>query len=140
MGGPYQNRALMISLALAASGILTCGLALADTFLPRGSTIVVLVTIPLLGAFALAVLILFAWICELLDRRGYLGVARQTTCKLNKPGQAINPHGSNRPGLDQGQSSPKTALPTRPLIDYPVNLGGKMSFQGSRWVSGRHGQ
>ena len=49
MGINYKNRALIISLALAASGILTCGLALADIFLPRGSAILVLVSIPLLG-------------------------------------------------------------------------------------------
>ena len=45
-----RNRVLIISLALAGSGILTCGLALSDIFLPRGSAIVVLVSIPLLGA------------------------------------------------------------------------------------------
>ena len=47
MGSNYKNRALIISWP-AASGILTCGLALADIFLPAAWQSV-LVSIPLLG-------------------------------------------------------------------------------------------
>ena len=50
MGVYCKNRMLIISLALAASGILTCGLALSDIFLPRGSALVVLVSIPARGS------------------------------------------------------------------------------------------
>ena len=84
MGLYCKNRLLIISLALAGSGILTCGLAIADIFLPRGSTIVVLASIPLLGAVALGVLIAFAWTCELLDRRGGLRLPRRTVSKAKR--------------------------------------------------------
>ncbi len=70
-----RNRALVIGLVLSASGILTCAMALAEIFLPRGTTIAVLVSIPLFGAAALGVLVAFAWTCELLDRHGGLYLA-----------------------------------------------------------------
>jgi hypothetical protein len=91
----YKNRALIISLALAASGILTCGLALADIFLPRGVAILLLVSIPLLGGLVLGVLIAFAWTCEWLDRRGYLRVPSRTARKPRKPWQAVGARGPN---------------------------------------------
>ncbi|MGO9108377.1 MAG: hypothetical protein ACLP9L_04015 [Thermoguttaceae bacterium] len=140
MGVCYKNRALMVSLALAASGILTCGLALADIFLPRGSAVVLLASIPLLGALALGVLIIFAWTCELLDRHGYLRVPRRTACKPKKPWQVVSARRPNLFSTDERQAVAKTTLPLRPLFDYPVNLRGRMHFQGNRWVSGRHGQ
>ena len=65
---------LVISLILAASGILTCGLALSDIFLPRGSAVFVLASIPVLGVIILGVLVTFAWTCELFDRRGGLRI------------------------------------------------------------------
>ena len=89
MGVYLKNRLLVISLVLAASGILTCGLAVSDIFLPRGSAIVVLVSILLLGAVALGVLILFAWTCELLDRRSYLCVPRRTSGKAKEPWRVV---------------------------------------------------
>ena len=46
MGIYRTNRLLTISLALAGGGILACALALSDIFLPRGSAMVVLVSIP----------------------------------------------------------------------------------------------
>ena len=90
MGVYYKHRVLIISLILAASGILTCGLALADVFLPRGSALVVLVSIPVLGAAALGVLIAFAWTCELLDRRGGLRRPRRTVCKPRKSWRVVS--------------------------------------------------
>ncbi len=90
----YKNRALTISLALAASGILTCGMALVDIFLPRGSAILALASIPLLGALALGVLIAFAWTCELLDRRGGLPRPKWTVCKPKKSWRVV---GARRP-------------------------------------------
>ena len=66
MGIPYQNRVLVISLALAGGGILACVLAAADAFLPQRSTIAVLVSIPLFGSLAFFTLFAFAWTCELL--------------------------------------------------------------------------
>ena len=140
MGVYCRNRVLIISLALAASGILTCCLALSDIFLPRGSAMTVLVSIPLLGAVVLGVLILFAWTCELLDRRGGLRVPRRTARKPRAMAGHQCPRAES--GLpDERRPEPKTALPPlRPLIDYPVNLRGTMRFRGNRRVSGRHGQ
>jgi len=140
MGVYPKNRALMISLALAASGILTCGLALADVFLPRGSAVVLLASIPLLGGFAFGVLIIFAWTCDLLDRHGYFQAAGRTACKSEKPWTLVGARGPNRFSADESQRVAKTTPPLQPLIDYPVNLRGRMRFQGDRWVSGRHGQ
>ena len=71
MGVHGKNRLLMTSLILATSGVLTCGFALADIFLPRGSAIILLASIPLFGIVALGELLIFAWTCELLDRRGW---------------------------------------------------------------------
>jgi hypothetical protein len=88
----------MISLALAASGILTCGLALVDIFLPHGSAVVVLASIPLLAAVALGVLAIFAWTCELLDRRGWPRLPRRTAGKANKSWHLIRARRPN-PGL-----------------------------------------
>ncbi len=140
MGVYYKNRALTISLALAASGILTCGMALADIFLPRGSAIVLLASVPLLGALAFGALIAFAWTCELLDRRGYLPVPRRKACTPRKSWQVVSARGPILPSPDEFQPVPKTALPPRPLIDYVVNLRGRMHLRGNRAAYGRHGQ
>ncbi len=140
MGLYSKNRLLLISLALAASGILTCGLVLSDIFLPRGSAIVVLISIPLLGAVALGVLIAFAWTCELLDRRGGLRIPSWTACKPRKSWQVVSARGPNVSSADDRQPVPKTAMPLRPVIDYPVDLRGRMRFQGNRWILGRHSQ
>ena len=140
MGVYCKNRMLIISLALAASGILTCGLALSDIFLPRGSALAVLALIPLLGAVAFGVLIIFAWTCELLDRRGWLRGPTRTARKASKPSQIVSIRGPNPASIDERPPEPKTAVPLRPLIDYPVRLRGTMRFQGTHRVSGRHGQ
>jgi hypothetical protein len=120
MGIYYKNRMLIISLVLAASGVVTCGLALADIFLPRGSAIVVLASIPLLGAIALGGLIAFAWVCELLDRRGGLHLPTQTAPKSQKPWRVVGPGGPSSGASDKQpdrrQPVPKTSLPLRPLI------------------------
>ncbi len=140
MGIYCKNRVLIISLALAASGILTCGLALSDIFLPRGSAMLVLISIPLLAAVAFGVLIIFAWTCELLDRRGWLRAPSRTALKAHKTWQIITARGPKLASNDDRQPEPKTVTPLRPLIDYPLNLRGTMHFQGTRRVSGRHGQ
>lgn len=92
MGVYFKNRVLIISLALAASGILTCGLALADIFLPRGSAMVLLLSVPVMGAVALGVLIAFAWTCELLDRRGWLRVPWRTARKASRLDLQVRSH------------------------------------------------
>ena len=141
MGIYSNNRVLIISLALAASGLLTCGLALSDIFLPRGSAIVVLVSIPLLAAIAFGVLVIFAWTCELLDRRGWPRFPRRTTRKANKPWHIISARRPNPASLDERQSKPTASTPPLGrLIDYPVNLRGTMHFQGIRHNSNWHGQ
>ncbi|MGA2254553.1 MAG: hypothetical protein ABSG53_07830 [Thermoguttaceae bacterium] len=132
MGIYCKNRMLMISLALAASGILTCGLALSDVFLPRGSAIIVLVSIPLLGALALGVLIAFAWTCELLDRRGYLRPPRRTACKPIKPWQVASARGPNLDSANGRKPAPMAPMSLRPLIDYPVNVRGTIHFHDNR--------
>ena len=141
MGVYCKNRVLIISLALAGSGILTCGLALSDIFLPRGSTMVVLASVPLLGIVVLGVLIIFAWTCELVDRRGGISLSRPATAKQKEPWQMVSARGPNLASGDGRRPEPKTSLPARPLVDYPVKLRGTMQLhQGSRRVSGWHGQ
>jgi hypothetical protein len=141
MSAYRKNRVLIISLALAGSGVLTCSLALSDIFLPRGSAIVALASIPLLGTIVLGVLIVFAWSCELLDRRGGLRVPGQAAGKPGKPRQTVdNARGPNRTCTDERQPTAKVSLPMRPLIDYPVNLRGRIHSQGNRRVSGPYGQ
>ena len=140
MGVYCKNRVLIISLALAGSGILTCGLALSDIFLPRGSAMVVLASIPLLGIVVLGVLIIFAWTCELLDRRGGVSLPRSTTAKRKEPWQMVSARGPNLASGDAERAEPKTSRPLRPLVDYPVHLRGTIQLQGSRRASGWHGQ
>ncbi len=141
MGVYCRNRVLIISLALAGSAILTCGLALSDILLPRGSAIVVLGSIPLLGAIVWGVLIVFAWTCELLDRHDCLRVAMRTAGRPRKPWQVVSALGPNLASIDERQPESKASKPPlRPLIDYPVNLRGRMHFQGNRPGSGRQGQ
>ena len=141
MGTYYKNRLLIISLALAASGILTCGLAFADVLLPSGSAMVVLASIPLLGIVALGVLIAFAWTCELLDRRGWLQAPRPAESKGKTAWRVISARGPDLPTTDDFPPEPAISpLPLRPLIDYPVNLRGRLRLQAERRVSGRHGQ
>jgi len=141
MGVYCKNRVLIISLTLAASGILTCGLALSDIFLPRGSALVVLASIPVLGAVAFGVLIIFAWTCELLDRRGWLRGPTRTARKASRPAQVISARGPSLASVNNRQPERKTSLPSlRPAIGYPVNLRGTTRFQGTPPVSGRHGQ
>ena len=136
-----RNRVLIISLALAGSGILTCGLALSDILLPRGSAIVVLASIPLLGAIVLGVMIVFAWTCDLLDQRDCLRVPEPIAGKPATPWQIVSAQGANLASLGERQPESKTSKqPLRPLIDYPVKLRGRVHFQGSRWGSGRRDQ
>ncbi len=136
MGAPFKNRMLTVSVALAASGIMTCGVALSDIFLPRGSAVLVLASIPLLGGIVLGVLIAFAWTCEWLDRRGWLraaGLKARTKCN---PAQVVSTRSPNLDSSPERQPAPKTSSPLRPLIDYPLNLRGRMPFPGNRRVSG----
>ncbi len=137
MGVYCKNRILMISLILAASGVLTCGLALADIFLPRGSVIVVLASIPLLGIVALGGLLIFAWACDLLDRRGGFYGPRPTAGKSQKPWLQIITRDPSSTSPDEHLAAPKIAMPLRPLVDYPVNLRGRMCIQQNRRVAGR---
>jgi len=140
MGILCKNRLLIISLTMASSGILTCGLALSDIFLPRGSAMVVLISIPLLAAIALAVLVAFAWACEMLDRRGYLRNPTRSGGEAKRRWQIISVRGPLLPFHSEGRPAVNTPKPLRPLVDYPVNLRGRAHFDGSRWASGSHGQ
>jgi hypothetical protein len=110
-----KNRVLIIGLLLISSGVLTCGLALADRSLPHGSAMAVLVSIPLLGAVALGVLTTFAWVCELLDRRGDLRLPRPRAFKSQEPQQVVRPGGPSRGPPGQRQAAARTSLPLRPL-------------------------
>jgi len=140
MGVYYKNRVWAISLALAAGGILTCGMVLAKIFLPRGSAIAVFVSIPLLGAVVLGVLVAFAWACELLDRRGGIRFPARTACKPRERWLVVSTRGPDLATIAERQPATKPAMPLWPLIDYPVNLRGRMHFPGNRRSHGWHGQ
>ncbi len=131
---------LIISLALAASGILTCGLALSDIFLPRGSALAVLALIPLLGRSRIWRVDHLRMDLRTVGPRGWLRVPTRTARKASKPSQIVSIRGPNPASIDERPPEPKTAVPLRPLIDYPVRLRGTMRFQGTHRVSGRHGQ
>jgi hypothetical protein len=131
-----RNRVLTISLALAASGILTSSLAVLDVFCPHLSTLAVLALVPLLGAIALVTLMAFAWTCEMLDRRGYLQRPRRWA-KSKTPAHVVCARGPQV--VIPQQRSVRPVMPQRPLIDYPLNLRGTIQFS-SRWASGWRGQ
>ena len=117
MGVYPRIEMLIISLALAASGILTCGLALSDIFLPRGSALAVLALIPLLGAVWLRVSVsLFAWTCELLDRRGWLRGPTRTARKASKPSTGYRQHPRAEPGLHRS-AGPTASEDCRAVAD-----------------------
>ena len=140
MGILCKNRLLIISLTMASSGILTCGLALSDIFLPRGSAMVVLISIPLLAAIALAVLVAFAWACEMLDRAGTSAIQLGAAARQRGAGRLFSVRGPLLPFHSEGRPAVNTPKPLRPLVDYPVNLRGRAHFDGSRWASGSHGR
>jgi uncharacterized membrane protein YbhN (UPF0104 family) len=135
-----RNRVLTISLALAASGILTSSLALLDVFCPQLSTLAVLAFVPLLGAIVLGTLMAFAWTCEALDRRGYLRGEQRVRRKSKMPRHVVSARGP-QVAIPQEHAMPAMPLASpRPLIHYPVNLRGTIHFSGNRWASGWHGQ
>ena len=132
-----RNRLLIVSLAIAASGILTCGMALADIFLPHGTAIFVLVSIPAIAVGVFAMLFAFAWTCEMLDRRGYLRRPIQIGGEAKGAWQIV----LVREPLQPSERQPVLTIrkPLRPLIDYPVNLRGRATFSGRGWASGSQG-
>ena len=52
----------------------------------------------------------------------------------------VSARGPNLAFTDQREQAPKTPLPLRPLIDYPVELRGATHLPGTRRVWVRHGQ
>ena len=123
MGVFRENRVLTASVALAFGGVLTCGLALVDEFLPRGSAPLALAAIPLLGALAVSVLIIFARTFDLLDHGAYLSEPEKT---------ASNPRSNWRVSLtlrtdSLGGPQPgiESALSLRPSIDHAMTIRGK---------------
>jgi hypothetical protein len=59
-----KNKVLVVSLALAVAGILTCAGALFDVFMPRGSAMAFLGEMVLLGLVACGLVIAFTWLCD----------------------------------------------------------------------------
>jgi hypothetical protein len=64
MGTHTGEKTLVISLALAAAGILACVAALMDTVMPKGSTLAFFSTLAVLGLVVGAVLVAFTWLCD----------------------------------------------------------------------------
>jgi hypothetical protein len=59
-----KNKVLVVSLALAVAGILTCGGALSDVFMPRGSATAFLVAMTVLFLLVSGLVIAFIWACD----------------------------------------------------------------------------
>ena len=58
------NKLIAASSALAAAGVLTCGAASFDVFLPKGTLTAFLASMALLGLLVSGVVIGFTWACD----------------------------------------------------------------------------
>jgi hypothetical protein len=139
MGISSTNRITTVSLALGASGILTCGLALSDIFFPPLSTTAKLIAIPALAAVVFGALFAFAWACEMLDRRGYLHGPARKTRRAGSPRQVVCARGPQI-AVPRERPAAKTPVPLRPLIHYPIHLRGTIRVHVASWRSKWHGQ
>jgi hypothetical protein len=64
MGWQAKNKMLIVSLSLAAAGILACIGALYDTLVPKGSLLAFLATMLPLGLLVAGIVVVFVWLCE----------------------------------------------------------------------------
>ena len=91
------NKLTVISLALAAGGVLTCAGALLDVFIPSGSLVGFLARMLVLGFAITGVVIGFTWSCDKcesyfsgrLDR--LLDGSKQDPSDAEKPGTVVGP-------------------------------------------------
>ena len=58
------NKLIAASSALAAAGVLACGAALFDAFMPKGTLTAFLASMALLGLLVSGVMIGFTWACD----------------------------------------------------------------------------
>ena len=96
MGAPFKNRMLTVSVALAASGIMTCGVALSDIFLPRGSAVLCAGLDPAVGRNRVGRVDRLR-----LDLR-MVGPARSASCRRTEGTHKMQP----RTGRQHAQSEP----------------------------------
>ena len=64
MGWQAKNKMLIVSLSLAAAGILACVGALYDTLVPKGSLVAFFATMLPLGLLVAGIVVVFVWLCE----------------------------------------------------------------------------
>ena len=59
-----RNKMLVVSLSMAAAGILACIAAVYDSFVPKGSLLAFLATMVPLGLLVAGIIVVFVWLCE----------------------------------------------------------------------------
>ena len=59
-----RNKMLMVSLSMAAAGILACMAAVYDSLVPRGSLVAFLATMFPLALLVAGIVVSFVWLCE----------------------------------------------------------------------------
>jgi len=59
-----KNKMLVVSLSLAAAGMLACIAAVYDSFVPKGSLLAFLATMLPLGLLVAGIIAVFVWLCE----------------------------------------------------------------------------
>jgi hypothetical protein len=59
-----RNKMLVVSLSLAAAGMLACIAAVYDSFVPKGSLVAFFATMLPLGLLVAGLVVVFVWLCE----------------------------------------------------------------------------
>ena len=120
-----KNKVLVVSLALAVAGILTCAGALFDVFMPRGSAMTFLGEMVLLGLVACGLVIAFTWLCDKWESHVDDRLERLTG--RQPQGSGVRPEGQSPSGaskLVQSVRRPGRGATVTFLSDQPRSLNG----------------
>jgi hypothetical protein len=110
MGWRIGNKMLGVSLSLATAGVLVCASALAESLVPKGSTLGSLAWLAALGGAALLVLVGYVWACDKLE--SYLEGRAERLSGRASPG-----HPSA--GKGQGKREVADAVGRRTASEFP---------------------
>lgn len=78
-----KNKMLVVSLCLAAAGILACIAAVYDSFVPKGSLLAFVATMFPLGLLVAVIIVGFVWLCERFE--SYSPPRREQPSKVRPP-------------------------------------------------------
>lgn len=111
----FRNRLLATSLALAAAGLLACIAAVLNAFFPRGSLPAFIGWMFTAGLATAAVMVGFAWICEIVDERSRVRQRKPD----ERPGEwAVTSARVGRPAVQLDRAARSVNLLVSPPLHY----------------------